>query len=136
MPLNSLEAHNEMVFLGLDLLMNKLLKFQGRSDRGEFWKLNMIILVIGLILQLLGLAIDRYGINPFQNYIEGLLSIFSLLTTLPLLAIGSRRLHDIGKSGWWQLLILTGIGIIPLTIWFFRDGDRAENFYGPPQQQM
>ena len=133
MPLNSLEAHNEMVFLGLDLLMNKLLKFQGRSDRGEFWKLNMIILVIGLILQLLGLAIDRYGINPFQNYIEGLLSIFSLLTTLPLLAIGSRRLHDIGKSGWWQLLILTGIGIIPLTIWFFRDGDRAENFYGPPQ---
>lgn len=133
MPLNSLEAHNEMVFSGLDLLMNKLLKFQGRSDRGEFWKLNLIILVIGLILQLLGLAIDRYGINPFQNYIEGLLSIFSLLTTLPLLAIGSRRLHDIGKSGWWQLLILTGIGIIPLTIWFFRDGDRAENFYGPPQ---
>lgn len=122
-----------MVFSGLDLLMNKLLKFQGRSDRGEFWKLNLIILVIGLILQLLGLAIDRYGINPFQNYIEGLLSIFSLLTTLPLLAIGSRRLHDIGKSGWWQLLILTGIGIIPLTIWFFRDGDRAENFYGPPQ---
>ena len=133
MPLNSLEAHNEMVFSGLDLLMNKLLKFQGRSDRGEFWKLYLIILVIGLILQLLGLAIDRYGINPFQNYIEGLLSIFSLLTTLPLLAIGSRRLHDIGKSGWWQLLILTGIGIIPLTIWFFRDGDRAENFYGPPQ---
>jgi len=133
LPLNSLEAHNEMVFSGLDLLMNKLLKFQGRSDRGEFWKLNLIILVIGLILQLLGLAIDRYGINPFQNYIEGLLSIFSLLTTLPLLAIGSRRLHDIGKSGWWQLLILTGIGIIPLTIWFFRDGDRAENFYGPPQ---
>ena len=38
--------------------------------------------------------------------------IFSVLIFLPSLAVGARRLHDIGRSGWWQLIALTVIGNI------------------------
>ena len=67
-----------------------------------------------------------------QGKFEDMLTAFSAITALPLLALGSRRLHDIGKSGWWQLLMFTGVGLIPLTIWFLREGQDEENIYGPP----
>ena len=48
----------------------------------------------------------------------------------PSIAAGSRRLHDIGKSGWWQLISITIIGIIPLIIWFATEGTKKNNPYG------
>jgi len=47
------------------------------------------------------------------------------------LAVGARRLHDIGKSGWWQLLwFAIVVGWIILWVWAFRQGDRGQNQYG------
>ena len=42
----------------------------------------------------------------------------ALALLLPALAVGARRLHDIGRSGWWQLLSLTGIGTLVLIYWW------------------
>jgi uncharacterized membrane protein YhaH (DUF805 family) len=44
--------------------------------------------------------------------------LFSLATLVPALSIGARRLHDIGKSGWWQLIMLTVIGVFLLIYWW------------------
>jgi uncharacterized membrane protein YhaH (DUF805 family) len=64
-------------------------------------------------------ATSMFGIgNPSGDIFSNLISLIFLLPTL---AVGSRRLHDIGKSGWWQLLIFTLIGIIPLIIWLASD---------------
>ena len=57
-------------------------------------------------------------------------AIFSVITFLPGLAVGARRLHDIDKSGWWQLLVFTIIGIILLVIWFATAGGNKKNKYG------
>ena len=42
-------------------------------------------------------------------------------TTIPLLSLGAKRLHDTGRSGWWQLLILTVIGILVLIVFWAQE---------------
>lgn len=56
--------------------------------------------------------------------------IVSIALILPTIAAAARRLHDTGRSGWWQLLIITIIGIIPLIIWMASRGSQEENEYG------
>ena len=55
-----------------------------------------------------------------------------IIVLLPSLAVGARRLHDTGRSGWWQLLVLTIIGVIVLTVWWVADGDKKKNKFGQP----
>ena len=51
---------------------------------------------------------------------------------MPSLAVGSRRLHDIGRSGWWQLLLLIPlVGLIVLIVWWAKEGEQAPNTWGP-----
>lgn len=49
---------------------------------------------------------------------ESASGLVAIALLLPSLAVGARRLHDIGKSGWWQLLIITGIGFLVLIYWW------------------
>ena len=51
-------------------------------------------------------------------------------TFFPSIAAAARRLHDVGKSGWWQLIAITIIGIIPLIIWMATEGSKKNNIYG------
>ena len=57
--------------------------------------------------------------------------IFSIITTLPGIAVGARRLHDINRTGWWQLITLTVIGVILLIIWWATIGESKKNPHGP-----
>ena len=66
----------------------------------------------------------------------GILSILSVIWSLaiflPSLAVCIRRLHDIGKSGWWYLLaFIPLVGAIILIIWFCKDSEPGANAYGP-----
>ena len=58
--------------------------------------------------------------------------ISTLLLLLPALAVFARRLHDVGRSGWWMLVSFTIIGIIPLVVWAVSVGTKTKNQYGPP----
>jgi uncharacterized membrane protein YhaH (DUF805 family) len=49
---------------------------------------------------------------------------------LPFLAVSARRLHDIGRSGWWYLISATGIGFFLLIFWWVQDSDTNINQYG------
>ncbi|MDP7196790.1 MAG: DUF805 domain-containing protein [SAR202 cluster bacterium] len=55
--------------------------------------------------------------------------LWSLILLIPELAVGARRLHDVNKSGWWQLL-LTIIGGILVLVWLCQKSDQIENKYG------
>ena len=63
---------------------------------------------------------------------EGLLSIIlSVGFAIPQISLATRRLHDIGKSGWFQLISFTIIGVFPLMYWLiFKKGDEGNNIYG------
>ena len=58
--------------------------------------------------------------------------ITSIATFFPAIAAGARRLHDLNKSGWWQLIAFTIIGLIPLIIWLASVGEKKKNKYGQP----
>jgi uncharacterized membrane protein YhaH (DUF805 family) len=56
--------------------------------------------------------------------------VVSLVLFLPLLAATVRRLHDIGRTGWWILIAFTIIGIIVLIVFYATDSEKATNQYG------
>ena len=66
------------------------------------------------------------------SYGGGILgSIFALLVLIPSIAINCRRLHDIEKSGWWQLIVLIPlIGTLILLYWFVKPGNVSPNRFG------
>lgn len=84
----------------------------------------MFILFYFIVSIILGIVDGVLGIQ-----ILGLL--FSLASLVPSLAIGARRLHDTGRSGWWQLLYLIPlIGLIIMIIFLVQDS-HPDNEYGP-----
>lgn len=92
--------------------LSKYATFTGRASRSEFWWFFLFQILISLVGGMLG------------DVISGLIALGLLL---PSLAAGTRRLHDIGKSGWWQLLILTGIGLLVLIYWWVQPTVEAGN---------
>ena len=80
----------------------KYADFTGRASRSEFWWFTLFVIIVAATLSYLS--------QPWS-------AAFSVAIFLPQLAVGARRLHDIGKSGWWQLFALVPIaGIILLVI--------------------
>ncbi len=81
--------------------LRKYVDFSGRSTRAEFWLWVLATTVVGIVLGVVGSLIDVLtGGSPFSLFAF----IFALVVLLPHLAVSARRLHDIGKTGWWQLL--------------------------------
>ena len=91
--------------------------FSGRASRSEYWWFFLFQVLVMVATGMLG------------DVINGLASLALLL---PALAVGTRRLHDIGRTGWWQLLLLTGIGSFVLLYWWVQPTDGAANIYGEP----
>lgn len=87
----------------------KYATFEGRASRSEFWWAALVNVVIGIVLSTLGRSVGLFEI---------IYLLFGLATIVPSLALGARRLHDIGRTGWWQLLELTIIGGIVLIVFW------------------
>ncbi|XID74643.1 DUF805 domain-containing protein [Alkanindiges sp. WGS2144] len=101
--------------------------FDGRASRKEFW-----FFMLGKYLVLLALAIMDAVLGT-----EGILLILGMVgLAIPEWAAGCRRLHDIGKSGWLQLLSIIPLGIIILMIWWAKEDDTHSNQYGEPTRSL
>lgn len=83
----------------------KYADFSGRATRSEYWWFFLAVLVGSAITAIVG----------YRFY-----ALFSLVTLLPMLAAGARRLHDTNKSGWWQLLALVPFGIIVVVVFLIQ----------------
>tara|TARA_B100000941_G_scaffold253833_1_gene201703 strand:+ start:583 stop:966 length:384 start_codon:yes stop_codon:yes gene_type:complete len=109
-------------------VINSYFDFSGRSRRMEYWMfvlINSIISVFCILLDSMLGTVWSIGYGPI--YIGYGLAVF-----IPGLAVAIRRLHDIGKSGWYYLLfIIPIIGPIWLIILFVTEGEQGENKYGP-----
>ena len=99
--------------------------FSGRAIRSEYWFWTLFAILVSIVTSLLD-----YLIFPFMD-ISPLNSLAGLALFLPGLAMSVRRLHDLDRTGWWMLLLLTIIGIILLVVWFCMRGTVGRNRFGP-----
>lgn len=103
--------------------LKKYAQFQGRASRSEFWWFYLFT-----VLAMSFASLISRSIGDTQDLL-GTLVMFALL--LPSLSAGCRRLHDVGRSGWWQLLSLTIIGVLVLLYWMVQPARPEGDRYGP-----
>jgi len=98
-------------------VLENYVNFTGRANRPEFWWFFLATTILNIVLRPFGLVGN----------------LVNLAMLLPQLAVGARRLHDTGRSGWWLLLWLVPIvGWIVLIVWYASAGDGGPNKYGAP----
>lgn len=91
--------------------------FEGRACRSEYWYWVLAILIADFILYAIGL-----------QFLEWL---FTLVTVVPSIAVGVRRLHDIDKTGWFVFIALIPVvGWIIMIVWAVTQGTTGPNQYG------
>jgi uncharacterized membrane protein YhaH (DUF805 family) len=99
--------------------------FSGRACRSEYWFWVLFATLGALVTVILDAVIFGFhgGVSPLNG-------IFNLATFLPSLAVAARRLHDIDRTAWWLLILLTGIGAILLVVWYCFKGTPGPNRFG------
>lgn len=95
--------------------------FNGRANRQEFWFFVLCKYTLIFILFLLDEMLETGGIFWV---------ISAIGLGLPEWAVGCRRLHDINKTGWYQLLVIIPFAVILLVIWWSKESDPIANQYG------
>ena len=108
--------------------MKKYVVFSGRARRTEIW----MFVLINTIFSVLLLVLDNVLGTTTEDKRSGLFTgLFALATMLPNLAVNVRRLHDVGKSGWWMFIVLIPIiGAIWLFVLTVTDSQADDNEYG------
>jgi len=101
-------------------------QFSGRASRSEFW----FFVLFGILGSWIAIIIDTMILNYSWEKDGPVYLIFQIIILLPSIAVGARRLHDLNKSGWWQLLVFTIIGLIPLIYWWSKIGENKKNNHG------
>jgi uncharacterized membrane protein YhaH (DUF805 family) len=97
----------------------KYADFNGRATRPEYWWFFLAVL----------LGSTATSFIAYRVY-----ELFAVVTLLPLIAAGARRLHDVNRSGWWQLFALVPLGVIVLIVFLIQPSaptDSAESRVDP-----
>lgn len=110
------------------LVWKRAMDFGGRSRRKEYWWFSLINLIVIFVMMMIDATI--------MGQTAGGIGIFYLLYVLfsfvPSLSLTIRRLHDVGKSGWWILIgLIPLLGILIFFLFAIRDSEPFTNRYGP-----
>ena len=111
----------------LDVIKNKYAQFSGRARRKEYWMFvvfNILAAILLAIVDSLTGTMSEEGTGLFG-------ALYSLAVLIPSIAVAVRRLHDTARSGWWLLIVLTGIGIFVILVFMCLEGTAGDNEYGP-----
>ncbi len=117
-------------------------EFSGRSTRSEYWffvLFNFIFAITAMIIDnILGTTFKMDTINGAMIIPYGYIYLlYALAVFLPSLALTVRRLHDVGKSGWFILIgLIPIVGAIWLLVLMVTDSDPRDNEYGSNPYSM
>ncbi|MHB8618036.1 MAG: DUF805 domain-containing protein [Chloroflexota bacterium] len=101
--------------------IKRCLDFKGRATRREHWMFVLVNTLAVMLLNVAGLVI----------YFPALKIIYSLMTFLPGLSVGVRRLHDRDKSGWWSMIAFVPVvGLVVVLVQLVMAGTPGSNRFG------
>jgi uncharacterized membrane protein YhaH (DUF805 family) len=118
-------------------VLRQFADFKGRARRKEYWMFvlfNIIFSILAMVVD--GLLGTRFNVeniygDPTLSYYGWVYVLYAVVVLLPSLAVGVRRLHDVGKSGWMMLVALIPIiGSIWLIVLFCTDSEHGPNKWG------
>lgn len=117
----------------------KYATFSGRASRSEFWYFFLFLFLVSVVLNIIGAATGGYNATDVNGNTSfafttgtAISAIVGLALLLPALAVGARRLHDTGRSGWFLLLhLLCCVGDIILLVFFVGASQPGANQHGP-----
>lgn len=110
-------------------VLKKYAVFDGRSRRKEYWFFTLFNMIAYIGLIFVDVAIGTF--DP-QSGIGILSTVYILGVILPSIGVLIRRLHDIGRSGWWWLLLFVPIiGPIALFVMTVMESNKESNSFGP-----
>lgn len=108
--------------------------FEGRARRREYW---WFALVNFLVILVLSAPVEFAEGTPLESVGVILTMLYLFGVFVPGFAVSVRRLHDIGRSGWWLLVSLIPLlGSLVLLVFFLLDSEPGENKYGPNPKEM
>ncbi|WP_272970813.1 DUF805 domain-containing protein [Comamonas terrigena] len=109
--------------------LKKYSTFSGRAQRAEYWYFVLFYLLIILCASVVDGVTGLYQADIGAG-LFGSLAFWGLL--IPCIAVGVRRLHDTGRSGWWMLLwVVPLVGTIAWLVFTLQDSTPGANEYGP-----
>lgn len=108
--------------------MKKYATFSGRARRKEYWMFALFSFIFAIV----ALVCDSILGTESEDMGFGLIyGLFCLSIIVPSWAVTVRRLHDVGKSGWWVFIsFIPFIGGIWLFVLTLTDSQTGENRYG------
>ena len=111
------------------IAMKKYATFSGRAQRTEYWYFILFYILILFGLSIIDSITGSFSAEAGIGLLGGL---FSLALFIPSIAVGVRRLHDTGRSGWWLFIMLIPlVGAIVLLVFTVQDSSAGDNAYGP-----
>ena len=119
------------------VLKENYVNFCGRVRRKEFWMFHLFVAIFTLLCIILDnilgtvFVIDLGTVGLISIPVGWLFFLCSIFHFLPSLSLVVRRLHDVGKSGWWYLIgLIPIIGGVFLIVFLCSEGDKNENKWG------
>ncbi|HVW93474.1 MAG TPA: DUF805 domain-containing protein [Devosia sp.] len=105
-------------------------ELSGRSSRAQYWLFELFYFMIALA----AIAADYYTTHqlPDRQHPTFFIAFVVIFHIVPNVTVTVRRLHDVGKSGWWYLLSFVPVGGLFVLLWTLRRGDPGQNDYGGP----
>lgn len=108
--------------------------FSGRARRKEYWYFYLATIILIQIFRIIIYIISLEYISYESSLLLlNFITIINLMLLIPSCAVGARRLHDIGRSGWWQLLwFIPVIGWMVILFFLCKNTSPQNNKWGPP----
>ncbi|MGE0487138.1 MAG: DUF805 domain-containing protein [Gammaproteobacteria bacterium] len=115
-------------------VLKKYAVFSGRARRKEYWFFVLFNIIVSVVLSVIDGVTGTLDTEGGVGLLSGL---YTLAVIVPSIAVGIRRLHDIGRSGWWLLIVLVPlIGALVLLFFAVQDSQPGSNEYGPNPKEV